>query len=405
MKCVPRRDGRDRVTGSTASHISSRPGHRVKPLNVGFVDLIDAAPLIVALERGFFREEGLHVVLRRQLGWGSIRDRLTFGDLDAAHALLGMPLFSRLRRGGFVEPLVAVMSLGAGGDAVTLSRRLTGVGVRTASDLARYIRAATPGQPRLVFAHVFNCSMHHFLLREWLAAGGADPDADVQVRVFPPNQMAGHMARGHIDGFCAGEPWNTVAERDGVGRIAAVTTDIVPNHPEKILATTVRWADAHRTILVPLIRAALRGCAFCDDPRNLDALADILARPEYLNLPAHDLRTSLALRGGAPGSAPARSFSTAWTFPSSTHAAWVASQMIRWRQLPAEADVRALAEGCADADAYRAAADSLGLPCPTTDFPPMPLRRGTFDVADPAAAATPTFPLAAAETINSRRTA
>ena len=326
------------------------------------------------------------MVLRRQLGWGGVRDRLTFGDLDAAHALLGMPLFSRLKRGGFAEPLVAVMNLGAGGDAITLSRRLIDAGVRSASSVARYARTMTSGN-RLVFGHVFKCSMHHFLLREWLAGGGVDPDRDVELRVFPPNQMPGHVARGHLDGFCAGEPWNSVAERDGVGQIAAVTTDVVPNHPEKVLATTARWAKANAAVLVPLVRAVMRGCAFCDGPRNAGAVAEMLSRPEYLNLPPEDLHKSLALRperGDGGSGLPARSFSAAFTFPSKTHAAWVASRMIRWGQLPPDADVRSLVEPCADTAAYRAAADSLGLPCPPTDFPPMPLRTGAYEA--PAAA-------------------
>lgn len=386
------------MTSSKIPDNSPRVTHRAGPLRIGFVDLLDAAPLIVAYERGFFRDEGLEVLLRRQLGWGSIRDRLTFGDLDLAHALLGMPLFSRLRRGGFVEPLVSVMNLGAGGDAITLSRPLSDAGVRTATHLARYVRTNTPGQP-LVLAHVFNCSMHHFLLREWLARGGVDPDRDVQLRVFPPNQMAAHMGRGHVDGFCAGEPWNTVAERDDVGRIALLTTEVIPDHPEKILATTARWAQANRAVLVPLIRAVLRACLFCDDAQNSGAIAETLSRPEYLNLPAGHLRKSLALRGsgwidrgGAAGPVAPRSFAPTFTFPSETHTAWMAAQMIRWRQVAADTDVRALAQECADSSAYRAAAESLRLACPPSDSPPMPLRSGALDVTDAAT----TEPLAAA---------
>src|SRR5262252_4159529 len=130
------------------------------PLRIGFLDLIDAAPLIVALEQGFFTDEGLSVVLERQLGWGNVRDRLTFGQLDAAHALVGMPLFSRIGRDWFLEPLVGLMNLGSGGNAITLSRRLIDAGVRSASSLAQYIER-DPRHEVMVFAHVFSCSMHH----------------------------------------------------------------------------------------------------------------------------------------------------------------------------------------------------------------------------------------------------
>ena len=82
------------------------------PLRIGFVPLIDAAPILVAEALGFFRREGLAVSLHRQVGWANVRDKLSFGQLDAAHALLGMPLASHLGRDSFNEPLVALMGLG-----------------------------------------------------------------------------------------------------------------------------------------------------------------------------------------------------------------------------------------------------------------------------------------------------
>src|SRR4051794_17835283 len=85
-----------------------RQSNRAKSLRLGFVSLIDAAPLIVAHELKFFEQEGLAVRLERQIGWANVRDKLTYGQLDASHALLGMPLASRLGRDRFAEPLLAV---------------------------------------------------------------------------------------------------------------------------------------------------------------------------------------------------------------------------------------------------------------------------------------------------------
>jgi ABC-type nitrate/sulfonate/bicarbonate transport system substrate-binding protein len=357
------------------------------PLRIGFIDLIDAAPLIVALERGFFADEGLAVVLERQLGWGNVRDRLTFGQFDAAHALLGMPLFSRIGRDWFMEPLVALMNLGSGGNAITLSRRLTDAGVRSPTSLAQYIRN-DPRHEVLAFAHVFSCSMHHYLLRDWLASGGIDPDRDVRLRVFPPNQMAGHLKSGYVEGFCVGEPWNTLARQEGAGEIVAVTTDIVPEHPEKVLAVSQRWLDRNGPLTTAIIRAVLRGCAFCEDERNAQALAELLARPQYLNASREVIHSALTLDqtvAQGPGSVArssdwrVRSFAPSATFPSKTHPAWLASQMVRWGHLRRDADIVGMARGCAETSFYRAAARSLNVECPATDFPPMRLRGGVFD--------------------------
>ena len=65
-------------------------GRQLKPLRLGFVPLIDAAPLIMARELGLFQKYGLQVQLSREIGWATIRDKIIHGELDAAHAPAGM---------------------------------------------------------------------------------------------------------------------------------------------------------------------------------------------------------------------------------------------------------------------------------------------------------------------------
>jgi nitrate/nitrite transport system substrate-binding protein len=350
--------------------------------------LIDAAPLIAAVELGYFADEGLHVTLERQIGWGNLRDKLTFGRLDAAHALVGMPLFSQLGRDWFAEPLVSVMNLGSGGNAITISRRLFDAGVHSSNTLAQFIRQDPRDQP-VIFAHVFSCSMHHYLLREWLSAAGIMLDTDVRLQIFPPSQMTDNMAKGHLDGFCVGEPWNTLAERQGAGKIIAITTDIIPNHPEKSLVVSRKWFSRHSVFVPPLLRALLRACAFCDEELNHSRLVELLAQPKYIEAPAEVIAASLNLekkfsvgqsaRGIRPTDWRLRSFSQQTTFPSATHSVWLLRQMLRWGQLAHPVDEMAIAARCVDSSAYREAANSLGLACPDTDFPPQPMRSGLFD--------------------------
>jgi len=61
-------------------------------VRVGFVELIDAAPLIAAAALGYFVDEGVDVALSRELGWGNVRDKLQFERLDAAHCVIGLPV-------------------------------------------------------------------------------------------------------------------------------------------------------------------------------------------------------------------------------------------------------------------------------------------------------------------------
>ncbi|HEY4329982.1 MAG TPA: CmpA/NrtA family ABC transporter substrate-binding protein [Phycisphaerae bacterium] len=364
-------------------------------MRIGFVPLIDAAPIIAAQERGFFKEEGLEVSLHRQVGWANVRDKLSFGHLDAAHALLGMPLASHLGRDSFCEPLVAVMGLGSGGNAITVRRELFEAGVKSAADLAGLLQSRR-GMGRLMAGHVFGSSMHHYLLREWLASAGIDPDKDAKLCVIPPPQMTEHMRGGYLDVFCVGEPWNTIAARAGVGVTLLATTDILPRHPEKVLAVSRRFAEQSGGLngarMTGLVRAVLRGCMWCAEKvaeGRSGELAGLLAREEYLALPVDALMASLTIdrefgvnrvqKRVRPGAWVVRSFSpemSGGTFPNKMHVVWMIREMMRWGHLHEGADAVAIAESCCDAGAYRAAATSLGVGCPSEDYAAMELRGG-----------------------------
>jgi nitrate/nitrite transport system substrate-binding protein len=333
-------------------------------VNVGFVPLFDAAPLIVALEMGYFADEHLRVVLHRQIGWGNVRDKLTFGQLDASHALLGMPPLSVLGKDLFVEPLVAIVALGTGGNAITISRRLAETGVNSAATLAKISRQRHGGP--LVLAHVFSCSTHHYLLRQWLAGAGIDPEKDVRLCVLPPPQMVRQLAKGLLDGFCVGEPWNLLAERDGVGSILASTVQIVRDHPEKVLAVTQRWLARHGDVAQRLVRAILRAAVFCEDKRNGPDLCKILSGIRYLDTPAEILVKSLALT--IPGSDRMfRSWASQTLAPNPAHAHWLLAEMIRWGHLPPNTDIVSASKSSVDAGPYLAASDSLNSARPLND--------------------------------------
>lgn len=367
-------------------------------VRIGFVPLIDAAPVIVAHALGFFEREQVPVTLHRQLGWANVRDKLSFGHLDGSHALLGMPLTSYLGRDSLAEPLVTLMSLGAGGNAITVRKELFDLGVQSAADLGQLIRTS-PRMGMLMVGHVFSSSMHHYLMRDWLASADIHPDTDVKLCVIPPPQIADHMRGGYVDVFCVGEPWNTLARLQGFGAPIVATTDILPDHPEKVLAVTGRFAAQHPQVLVPLVRALLQACAWCDEEAHREELAALLSRPEYLSQPADLIRQSLTAgrefgthkqQRSRAANWSLRSFSPAAAFPSKTHALWMLQQMVRWGHLHPEADVLSIAGACCNTAPFRAAAASLELACPSEDFPPMALRNGrslTLDSFVPAAPA------------------
>ena len=356
------------------------------PINVGFVPLIDCAPLVAAADKGFAAAEGLTLRLVRESSWANIRDRLTVGHFDAAHMLGPMAVASTLGVGHIRVPMIAPLALGVGGNAITVSTNLWAAMARHGASAGgapsiqgqalRQVVAERMrmGAPTMTFATVFPFSCHNYLLRYWLAACGIDPDRDVLLIVNPPSFMVDAMRAGLVDGFCAGEPWNSLAVAAGVGHIVTSTAAIWRFSPEKVLGLRADWADAHPRELSALIRAVYRGALWCEHPAHHAELARLLAQSRYLGVPAALLENILSNRLAlTPGNAAVDvpdflAFTRhAATFPWTSDAMWFYSQMVRWKQIEASPEHARSARSSYRPDLYRDALRPLGIAASAMD--------------------------------------
>lgn len=260
---------------------------------LGYVRLLDAAPLIVADSLGMFRDSGVSVTLSREVGWASIRDKLAFGELDVAQALSPMPLTMQLGLGVAKTKVITGMVLNCNGNAITLSTRLLEEGVQDGESLRRYIKQGYRTR-KLVFGVVSRYSSHHFILCRWLESIGIKPHEDVIISVLPPEQMVRNLAAQNIDGFCVGEPWNSLAIEEGFGWCAVTSEQISSGYPEKVLATTERFCTYRPEEYIRMIDVLKQACEFCDDERNESVLLNILSKPEYLNCTPRTLAHALS---------------------------------------------------------------------------------------------------------------
>jgi nitrate/nitrite transport system substrate-binding protein len=346
-------------------------------LVLGFVPLADAAPLIVAREKGFFAAEGLSVRLVRETSWAALRDRVCSGVFDGGHMLAAIPVANAIALGSWRVPLVAPMALNLNGNGVTLSLALwdelaaQDAGVQQGDlsvprALARLSAARRAAGRRLpIFGVVFPHSSHNYMLRYWLAAGGVDPDKDVRLEVVPPPQMIAYLTAGRIDGYCVGAPWNDLAEAHGVGRLATSGHEIWNNAPEKVLGVTAAWAARRPATLRGLLRALLHAAEWLDQPTNRGEAAYWMARPDVINVPEAVVEKSLRADAGT-SSADLIFHRHAATFPCPSYTAWTLSQMWRWGQTGPVASP-AVARAVCDPLIYRQAAADLGLPVPAIE--------------------------------------
>lgn len=268
------------MTNQTADYyLRTRRNASIK---LGYVRLLDAAPLIVADRLGLFRSAGLDIELSREVGWATIRDKLAFGELDVTQALSPMPFAMRLGIGVAQTEVITGMVLNSNGNAITLSNRLREEGVRDGDTLRRYIQKGYRTR-KLVLGVVSHYSSHHFMLCRWLEQYKIDPLKDVIISVIPPEQMVRNLASENIDGFCVGEPWNSLAVEEGIGWCPATSSQIAFGYPEKVLATTERFFAYLPDEYVQMIEVISEACKMCDDPKQLGSIFDILSMPQYLN--------------------------------------------------------------------------------------------------------------------------
>ena len=254
-------------------------------LRVGFIALTDAAPLIVAREMGLFRREGVRVELRRELGWATIRDKVIYRELDAAHALGALVLSTSLGIHCPACPCLTAFALGEEGNAITLSTELHERGVHdgaTLRDEARRLRGNRP----LVFGVVSEYSSHRILLGDWLKSAGLRPDVDYRIVVVPPPLLFRNLYAGTIDGYCSGEPWNALAVREQAGFCPATSRTLAPGHVEKVLMVREDFAESRDAEHRALLRALASASELCTRPEFRSELVSLLARREYLNLSA-----------------------------------------------------------------------------------------------------------------------
>src|ERR1043165_9741404 len=121
------------MSAQSSTTASSRNSVSRWPLRIGFLSLTDAAPFIVAEELGLFARHNLIVELRREIGWATIREKIIYGELDAAQAPAPMLWSAQLGLGCPNCDVLTALVLNQNGNAITLSRGLWEAGVRDAA--------------------------------------------------------------------------------------------------------------------------------------------------------------------------------------------------------------------------------------------------------------------------------
>ena len=340
-------------------------------LNIGFIALTDCASLVMAHELGLFRKHGLDVTLSKQPSWAAIRDRVSLGELDAAHMLYGQVYGVHLGIGGPQQDMALLMGLNHNGQGIILSNQLRDQGAVDGASLKQLIDRK---QRQYTFAQTFPTGTHAMWLFYWLAAAGIDPLRDVKVITVPPPQMVANMRAGNMDGYCVGEPWGGArAIQEGIGFTATTTQAMWRNHPEKVLGTTREFVERYPNTARVMIRAVLEASRYIDTMANRDRVASVISDAAYVNAPTEVIAGRLR---GEYENGLGRKWQDAdhmkffnegeVNYPYLSHGMWFLTQQRRWGLLQQDVDYLAVARQVNQVDLYSDVARSMGIAVPAS---------------------------------------
>ena len=381
-------------------------GPEVKAAKLGFIALSDAGPLFVAKDKGLFAKYGMpDVDVQKQSSWGTTRDNLVLGSegngIDGAHILTPMPYLisaGKVTQNNQPTPMYILARLNLDGQSISVGKEYSDLklGLDTAPFKVALDKKKAAGKS-IKAAMTFPGGTHDLWIRYWLAAGGIDPDKDIETIVVPPPQMVANMKVGTMDCFCVGEPWNLQLVHQDIGYTALTTGELWNKHPEKSLGMRAAWVDKNPKAAQAITMAVMEAQQWADKAENKDELATIMGKRQWINCPVEDIADRSKGKfdygtGRVVENSPhvMKYWSDHASYPFQSHDLWFLTEDIRWGKYEAGFDAKALIAKVNREDIWKDAAKALGVAA--ADIPDSKSRGKetffdgkVFDPEDPAA--------------------
>lgn len=359
----------------------STEGLEKTELQIGFIPITCATPIIMSEPLGFYQKYGFNAKVVKMPSWGAVRDSAIAGELDAYHMLAPMPIAMTLGLGSasFGVKLASIENIN--GQAITVAERHKGK-VNGPADFKGF----TIGVP-------FPYSMHNLLMRYYLATGGIDPDVDVKIRPVPPPDSIAQMVAGDIDAYLMPDPFNQRAVYEGAGFIHMITKELWPGHPCCAFAASDQWISDNPNTFRALNKSIIEAAGYAQDPANRPEIAKAISERAFLNQPVEVVEAVLTGNfddgNGNSLSVPDRiDFDP---YPWQSFANWISSQLVRWdlqgdgmaEKVIPETGYDEVGKDIFLTDLARELAQELGQTPPSDIYRTEELKFDTFDPENP----------------------
>ncbi|MBF2084966.1 CmpA/NrtA family ABC transporter substrate-binding protein [Thermoleptolyngbya sp. C42_A2020_037] len=284
------------ATGSgaspAASPVAANDTPEVTKAVLGYLPIVESAPLIIAKQKGFFDKYGMtDVTVAKQANWAGARDNVTIGSeaggIDGGQWQMPMP---HLIHEGIITlnnqkvPMAVLCQLNTQGNGIAVAGLHQGKGMGLKINDLDYVKSFQSKNGRkFKAAYTFPNANQDFWIRYWFAASGVDPDKDIELLAVPPAETVQGMRNGTMDAFSTGDPWPYRIVNDGIGFMATLTHEMWKYHPEEYLAIRADWVEKHPKATKAILKAVMEAQQWCDDPANREELVTICAGREFFN--------------------------------------------------------------------------------------------------------------------------
>ena len=361
------------------ANVAWAAGPEVKGTKLGYIALTDASPLIIAKEKGLFDKYGLpEMEILKQASWGATRDNMALGTaangIDGGHILrpkTHLYATGKVMQNNQPLPMYTLLNLNEDCQGLSVSNEYKDLPVGTdSSPLKEAFAKKKAAGKEVKAAMTFPGGTHDLWIRYWLAAGGIDPDKDIQTIVVPPPQMVANMKVGNMDCFCVGEPWNEQLVNQDIGFTAATTGEIWFKHPEKVLGMRADWVDKNPKATLAILMAVMEAQMWCEKMENKAEMAEIVGKRQWFNVPVADIigRIKGDINYGrgkvAKGTNLGMKF---WgekgevSYPWKSLDTWFITENMRWGKFAPDTDIKALVDKTNRSDLWLEAAKGLSL--------------------------------------------
>jgi len=379
----------DSITGRTQAQtvapakIDPAQAPETTKVKLGYIPIVEAAPLIIAKEKGFFAKYGMtDVDVSKQANWGSMRDNTEIGSagggVDGGQYQMPMPhLITEgiITKGNKPVRMFLLAQLITHGNGIALANKHKGKGIGTKLDQSKALFTQLKGaNTPFTAAHTFPQVNQDFWIRYWLAASGIDPDTDIKLLTVPAAQTVANMKTGTMDAFSTGDPWPYRIVKDQIGFLATLTAEMWRNHPEEYLAIRADWVDKNPKATKAVLKGIMDAQQWLDNFDNRQEAVQILASRNYFNLPPEVLMSPFQGKydmGDGRVIDDKKMAAYYWkdekgsvSYPYKSHDLWFITESVRWGFLPKAmlGNAKALIDKVNREDIWKAAAQEMGVP-------------------------------------------